>query len=215
VADDPRTPPPRDTRVPTAVLALIALLVVAGAFVAGRMRPFDPSLPPISSSAIDIHPTPNVIVAIRDLARLETVSYHIERVIEAADEQSHLFGLLRSKDALMLVAVGDVVAGVDLGKIGDADIVVDWPKRSVRVHLPPPEIFSVTLDNARTHVVTRTTDTLANRREDLEGVARSDAESSMRKAAADTGILDRAKTSAERSVRALLRALGFETVTLE
>jgi len=201
--------------VPTAVLALIAILVVGGAFAAGRMHPFEPTLPPISTSVVDIHPTPNVILEIRELSRLETASYHMERVIEAADEQSHLFGLLRSKDALMLVAVGEVVAGVDFQKVSDADIAVDWPKKSVRVHLPAPEIFTVAIDNARTHVVTRNTDTLATRREDLEGTARADAEASMRKAAVDAGILDRAKTSAERSVRALLQALGFESITID
>jgi hypothetical protein len=217
---DPSDSPPsslsaRGGRVPTAVLAIVALVVVLGAFAVGRMHPFEPTLPPIGSSVVETRPSPNVILAIRDLARLETANYHIERVIELADQQSRLFGLLHAKDALMLVAVGDVVAGVDLTKIGDADITADWAKRSVHVKLPPPEVFSVTLDNARTHVVTRTTDTLANRREDLEGVARTNAEASMRTAAIDAGILDRARTSAQHAVTELLRALGFETVTVD
>jgi hypothetical protein len=194
--------------------ALLAALTL-GAFFLGRCHPFGDSLPPESSSVVTVQPSPNVILAVRELARLETTDYHVERVIELADEQVHLFGLVRAKDALLLVAAGDVVAGVDLRKIGDADLVVDWPRRQVRVRLPAPEIFSVAIDNARTHVVTRTTDTLATRKEELEGHARSEAESSMRQAALEAGVLPRAKVAAERAIAELLRGLGFEKVTFE
>ena len=61
----------------------------------------------MSSSSIEVRPTPNVIVAVHDLARLETADYHIERVIELADEQSRLFGLLRAKDALLPLDLGE------------------------------------------------------------------------------------------------------------
>jgi hypothetical protein len=215
VAPNPARPE-RAVPVATLIALLAVLLVIAvGAFYVGRARPFEPKLPPMSSSSIEVRPTPNVIVAVHDLARLETAEYHLERVIELADEQSRLFGLLRAKDALLLVAVGDVVAGVDLAKVGDADIVIDWPKRSVRIHLPAPEIFSVAIDNTRTRVVSRETDTLATRKEELEGRARSEAETSMRQAATEGGILDRAKKAGDRAVRDLLHALGFEAIEID
>jgi len=43
-------------------------------------------------------------VAVRDLARLESVAYHVERVIDVRDKQSLLFGLLKTEDAILLVA---------------------------------------------------------------------------------------------------------------
>ena len=196
------------------IVAAAALLALA-AFFLGRATLFDPHLPSMSSSAIEVKPTPNVIVAVRDLARLETADYHIERVIELADAQSRFFGLLRAKDALLLVAVGDVVAGIDLAKLADSDVTVDWPKHAVRIHLPAAEVFSVAIDNARTHVVSRETDAFATRQEALEGRARSEAEGSMRAASIEAGVLDRAKASGERAVRDLLRALGFETITFD
>jgi hypothetical protein len=198
-----------------APFAALLVALIFGAFFLGRCHPFGDRLPPESSSIVTVQPSPNVIMAVRELARLETTDYHVERVIELADEQVHLFGLVRAKDALLLVAAGDVVAGVDLRKIGDADLVVDWPHRQARVHLPDPEIFSVTIDNARTHVVTRKTDTLATRKEELEGHARSEAESSMRQAALEAGVLPRAKVAAERAIAELFRGLGFEKVTFE
>jgi hypothetical protein len=56
---------------------------------------------------------------------------------------------------------------------------------------------------------------LAARNEQLEGEARRAAEEQMRKAAIDEGILDRARTSAERTLRALLRPMGYEKVDID
>jgi hypothetical protein len=197
--------------VPWLTAALIASALAA--FFVGRRSA--ETVPSASSSVITVSPSPNVILAVRELARLETMDYHVERVIELADEQERLFGLVHAKDALLLVAAGDVVAGVDLTKLSDADFTVDWPSRRAHVRLPEPEIFAVTIDNARTHVVTRSTDTLATRREELEGHARREAETTMRQAALEAGVLPRAKTAAARAVAELLRGLGFTVIIFE
>ncbi len=204
----------RPARTRVALLGALVVASVLAAFFLGRAD-LGWTLPPASSSAITVRPSPNVILSVRELARLETVDYHVERVIELADEQEHLFGLVHAKDAILLVAAGDVVAGVDLTKLADTDVVTDWPNRRARVRLPEPEIFSVTIDNARTHVVTRTTDTLAERKEALEGNARAEAESSMRKGALEAGVIDRARAAGERAVREVLRGLGFEEIAFE
>jgi hypothetical protein len=75
-------------------------------------------------------------------------------------------------------------------------------------------VTSSTLDEHATHIYTRSTDVLANRNEQLEGEARRQAEEQMRKAAVDGGILVRARASADRTLRALLRSLGYEQVTI-
>ena len=159
--------------------------------------------------------TPSVVMAVRDLSRLESASYHVSKVIELTDEQSRLFGLVEAKDAILLVAEGDVVAGVDLSKVTDADVRVDAAHGSVRVRLPPPEVLSSSLDEGHTHVYERTTDVLASRNEQLEGKARQEAERQMRLGAIDAGLLTRARSSAERVVRGLLHALGFEVVEID
>jgi hypothetical protein len=64
-------------------------------------------------------------------------------------------------------------------------------------------------------VYSRSTDLLARRNEQLEGDARRTAEEQMRKAAIDEGILERARTSAERTLGALLRELGYPNVEID
>jgi hypothetical protein len=162
----------------------------------------------------DVHPTPSVIVAVRDLARLESTEMHVEKVIDLTDRQERLFGLVQVQDAILLVAAADVTAGVDLSEIRDEDVVVDHERHRVTITLPQPRVFSARLDNENTYVHTRQTDTLARRREDLETRARQEAERAMEAAALDAGLLARAKTNASRTVEALVRSLGFEHVTV-
>jgi hypothetical protein len=181
---------------------------MGAAFFAGHFQEED-------AKGVQVRGTPGVVIAIRDVAKLEATSFHIEKVVEASDEQEHLWGMVQAKDALLLVAVGDVVAGVDLSKVRDEDVHIDPAKHSVHVRLPPPEVISSTLDERATHVYSRSTDVLAERNEQLEGEARRRAEQQMRKMAIDQGILDRARTSADRTLRALLRSLGFEDVDVE
>jgi hypothetical protein len=93
-------------------------------------------------------------------------------------------------------------------------VVADPAARTLRVRLPAPEVTSSTLDERATHVYSRSTDLLAERNEQLEGSARRLAEEQMRKAAIDGGILARARASADRTLRALLRSLGYEVVEI-
>ena len=158
---------------------------------------------------------PDVVTMVRELARLEGVSYHVERVVDLKVEQRRLFGLLPADDAILLVASGEVIAGVDLGKLQADDVVVAPERRSVTIHLPPAEVFSTRLDNARTYVHTRKTDLLAQRNEALESQARQAAEQTLRAAAEESGIVRRAEESVGRTVRSLVRSLGYEDVRID
>jgi hypothetical protein len=160
-------------------------------------------------------PLPDVITQVRELSRLEGVSYHVERVVDLKDKQQALFGLVTAEDAILLVASGDVTAGVDLGKLGPGDVSVSPDRHSVTLHLPPAEIFSARLDNDRTYVHTRKTDVLAERKESLETDARRAAEQTLRSAAEEGGIEKRAEESVARTVRSLVRSLGFTDVHVD
>jgi hypothetical protein len=158
--------------------------------------------------------TPDVITAVRDLARLETASYHLERVIDLRDRQQVFFGLTQAEDGILLVAAADVTAGVDLTKMRDGDVVVDPDARIATITLPEPEIFSAALDNDNTYVHTRDTDTLARRDPHLETRARREAERNLRDSAIEGGILERARGNAETSVSTLVRSLGYDTIQI-
>jgi hypothetical protein len=170
------------------------------------------TLPPVSSVSSVVRPLPSVLLSVRDLARLESVSFHMERVLDLTEKQSRLFGLIQSEDAILLVAVADVTAGVDLGKLGANDVEVDRKERRVRIQLPPAEIFHTELDNQRTYVHTRKTGLLAHRQEALEARARSEAERALLDAAREAGILPRAEENARRAVDRLVRSLGYDSV---
>jgi hypothetical protein len=189
------------------VVAAIALLAGAAVMVVRAIKP-------VPAQKIEIQGAPDVVLAMRDLSKLETESYHLEKVVQISDKQEAAFGLLEAEDALLLVAVGDVVAGIDFGKLESTAIKSDWAKRSVSIVLPAPEVFSSKLDSAQTKVFSRKTDALAKRDETLESKARMYAEQSMQKAAVDAGVLDRARTHAEKTVRATLGALGFQQIEI-
>jgi hypothetical protein len=158
---------------------------------------------------------PDVITQVRELARLEGVSFHVERVVDLKDAQRTLFGLMPANDAILLVASGEVIAGVDLAKLQPEDVVVSSDRQSVTIHLPPAEVFSARLDNERTYVHTRKTDLLAQRKESLETQARLAAEQTLQEAAEDEGIKQRAQESVARTVKSLVRSLGFSEVRVD
>ena len=156
-----------------------------------------------------IIPDPVTIVRqVRSLSRLETSSYTIEKVITAESGQTTLAFLFG--DRLILVARGQVIAGVDLGKMGDGDIRIAG-EGMVVVTLPPAEIFVATLDNQKSYVVDRDT-ALIGLNPALETEARQAAEEEILQAALEDGILQMAQRNAETYVRQLILALGFREV---
>jgi hypothetical protein len=160
------------------------------------------------------HPTPTLIAdpqtiirQVQSLSRLETASYTIEKVITAESGEGPLGFLFR--DRLLLVAQGQVIAGVDLTRLGPDDIRVSG--MSVFVTLPAAEVFVATLNNEATYVYDRQT-ALLGQQVDLETLARQEAETRILQAALEDGILDLAQRNAELTVAGLLRGLGFEEV---
>ncbi len=191
-----------------------ALLLAAAAFVASSLVTcaFHLAAPADEEPATVVRPTPNVIVAVRDLARLESAEYHIERVVDLRDRQERLFGLVQAEDAILLVAAGEVTAGVDLTLLRDGDVVVDPEAGTARITLPAPRVLSTRLDSDRTYVHSRQTDALARRSETLETRARQEAERTLTDAAVEAGILDRARNNAEQTIVVLVRSLGYDDV---
>jgi hypothetical protein len=200
-----------------ALLTVAALFVTFAAFAGSALTTLAYQLiagRPLAASTTttEIRTGNAVISAIRDLATLESASYHMERVIDVKDRQSHLFGLFESQDAILLVAAADVVAGIDLQSMRDGDITVDDVRHTAWITLPQPIILSSRLDNASTYVHTRKTDQLALPGQTLETRARQIAEQTLRDAALEAGILERARGNAAVTIKTLLHSLGFAQV---
>jgi hypothetical protein len=186
--------------------------VLLGALGSWSVAPKLPSVPPFSSSVTVVRPTSSVLAKIQDMKRLESVTFHMERVIDLSEKQSQLFGLIQTEDAILLIAAADVRAGIDLAKLGPSDVVVDIEKRTAKITLPPGEILGSALDTERTYVHTRKTGVLARRRENLETRARQEAERTLVEAAREAGIIARAEENATRTVDGLVRSLGYDRV---
>lgn len=193
-------------------LGALGLVVVLAGGVGWLLHSLSATAPP--PVVHTVRPMPNVVTAIRDLSRLETTSYHVERVVDLTETQERLFGLVEAEDALLLVAAGDVIAGIDFGKLEDEHVDADWEQKRVTLTLPPPEILTSRLDNEHTYVHTRDTDLLADRNERLETKARNEAERLIVEAAHEAGVLKRARDNARRTVDSLVRSLGFEEVEI-
>lgn len=193
-------------------IPLVLLTAMGAAAVTATLR--FPTIPPPSTRTITVRETPDVLRAVQDLARLETVSFHMERVVDLRETQTHAWGLVEAQDAILLVAVGEVVAGVDLSGLRAGDVTHDVAASRVTLTLPHATVFSSRLDGDRTYVYRRDTDLLARRQERLETLARRDAERSIGAAALESGILARAEANAERTLRGLVRAMGVREVLI-
>jgi len=161
------------------------------------------------------HPTPTILPSpltiirdIRSLARLETIQFTIEKVITAESGQGPLGALFGDK--LILVAHGNVIAGMDLSKVGAGDVeVLDG---ILYVTLPEPEIFVTDLDNEKSYVYDRDTGLLTKGDINLESSARLAAEKEIEKAAVDDNVLELARQNSETYLSRLLESLGYSEV---
>jgi hypothetical protein len=146
-----------------------------------------------------------VIQEIRQISRLETTTYTIERVIEAKQSDPNWPDWLRG-DRLLLIARGTVVGGVDLGQLQPSDVVVAPDGQSVTITLPPVQIFNRNsiLNNAKTRVYDRQTGILAAPGQDLETQARQAAEGQLLQAACEEGIMQHATDDSREAVSKML-----------
>lgn len=168
-------------------------------------------------------PTPTIrdwggaIQQMKNLNRLETQRFSIERVVEASTARGDALDMFLG-ERLLLIASGDVVAGVDLSKLTDRDVIISPDGASVTLTLPASEIFSARLDNERTRVYDRQTRLITQltggQNPNLETQARQEAERQILAAACENGIMQRAAEEAKRSMEQFLRMLEFENVTV-
>jgi hypothetical protein len=153
-----------------------------------------------------------VIKQVRSLARLETASYTIEKIIDAKTNDTNALQKFLFGDQLLLIAHGQVIAGLDLSLLSEKEIKVG--EKSVEITLPPAQVLVTSLDNSQTKVYDRKQGVLRQNDTELEATARAEAEKSIRTAACTSGILDTANENAKRQLTSLLTGLGFETVTI-
>jgi hypothetical protein len=205
----------------TIILLLILVAVVGGGLLvilsvrqvtqplAEAERTLQRQFEQIRNPTPTIEPDPVTIVReVRSLSRLETAAYTVEKIITAETRQGPFAFLIG--DRLILVAHGQVIAGVDLDALEESDITVG-EGGVVDITLPEAEVFVTTLDNEQSYIFHRDTGVIGMNVE-LETDARRAAEEEILNAALEDGILDMAQRNAESYIRHLVLTLGFREV---
>jgi hypothetical protein len=206
----------RSAAFPALILGIVLGLLVALVAVPAAVRHVGASMRNRISlaflgrhDAIDIS-QPTVIASIQRLARLESVVYTMDKVVEGDRTSQYLPDILTG-DKLLMVVHGQAVAGVDLSQVQAGNVQIDG--RSIALTMPAAELLSVSLDNSKTRVYSRITGLLVPADPNLESEVREKAEADLRQSALDSGILTTAEGNARATLTTMLHSLGFQQIT--
>ena len=196
----------------TLVLALV--IVVLGVALGVGLARFGSSLPIVGPLLGEKPPRtttgPVVVEGIQELDQLATVRW-TESVPVTRETGGDILDRLLSGEKVIVIATGEVEAGVDLGDIDKDQVSVNGD--SVTIDLPEPEILSASLDEERTRVYDRDFSPLNVRPDDdLVERARLRAVEKIEDAARENKILATAERNAEDGIRAFVTTLGFDEV---
>ncbi len=157
----------------------------------------------------------DVVLGIRQLNELATVEYTTQ-VVVTVEENPRILRLLPSPDfltgeQLIVVAEGEVEAGIDLGELGEDEVRVAG--ETVIVELPDARILGTSLNEDGTRLYDRDRGLLRIRGNDeLIDAAREKAEDRVLDVARENGILEKAQDNAEDSIGGLATSLGYQRV---
>jgi len=199
--------------IPVLLIALLAGVLFGGAILAFFLHEakhgiWDRVASALSGRTLSIDTSqPTVVNEVRRLSRLESVSYTMDKMV-SGDREGRVLPMFLTGDRILLEVHGEAIAGVDLGQLEADDVRVNG--KSVFIHLPPAQIFTVALDDTKTHVYARETGILVPVDPSLEGEVREHAVENLRQSALQAGILGKAQQNACATVTKLLLGLGFE-----
>ncbi len=156
---------------------------------------------------------PPVVLQVRAIADLSTVTSYMSTVVEA--QKARVGNVIVER--LLLVACGRVKAGIDLSKLRDEDLQISPDGKTVTVRLPKAELQDVYLidDSTQpctTRVYDRTNLIILSPTLELEGQAREQAVKAVREMAIQSGMLREANRNARAIIERVLLAAGFEKV---
>lgn len=198
-------------------LILAVAIIVVGVTLGLGLARYGSALPllgPIFGEArTQTTTSPVVVEGVRDLDQLATVRW-TESVVVTKETGGNAIKKTLTGEKVVLVAKGEVEAGVDLSSLKRDDVQVE--DNRVQIKLPDPEILGSSLDEENTRLYDRDQGLLRLRPDDeLVEEARTDAEDEILAAAQKNGILDTAEQNAESSIRAFVTTLGFDEVEFE
>jgi len=199
------------------VLVLLLGAACTGVFVhqarqgiAGRLASM------ITGRPLNVVSAPMVVEKVQRLNRLESVVYSLDTVVEG-DKPSAILPDALAGDRLLMIVHGQTIAGIDMSQLKPEDVQITEGagERSIKLVLPPSQVFITSIDNAHTRVYSRDTGLFVSADPNLESETRTKAQQMLQQAALTDGILDAATKNARATVTAMLEGLGFEHVEVK
>ena len=154
-----------------------------------------------------------IVTRIQELSRLETASMRVMHVSTIRQSRGVIPDRLAG-DEITFLAVGDVIAGIDLERLEREHIELE-PDGTLVIQLPPAELLVSRVDNRQSRVMNRKTGMFRKQDTQLEGRIRAYAETEIRREATRRGILTLATRNGQKRMADLLNALGFERIRFE
>jgi hypothetical protein len=187
-------------------LALIAFLAFAGLAVGcvfalaqtGFLAAITGTTPVVNRGAV-------ILERVQALSLLTTTRYNYSLTITSQRDMPGILAALYG-ESLLFVAVGHVVAGVDLSQLTVRDVVEG--DGVITIMLPPAALQDCFLNDQESYVVRRDTGIFANPSPDLDNSARRYAVEQLRTAALENGIIANAEAQARLVVTELVETLA-------
>jgi hypothetical protein len=168
---------------------------------------------------VDDRTGPVVLQSVQDLSNYVAAKGNFQVVVDYKEDRAYVPDFISSYHALF-VAYGSVNAYVDFSTLAQDAIKVSADGKEVTVTLPEPQLTEVTLDVNKSHVYSLDEGILEN----LQGLISNDlsrqgklyqlAVEKIQEAAAQSGLIDRARENTENQLKAMLTALGYTRVNI-
>lgn len=171
-----------------------------------------PTPRPTNTPAPTPTPTPTpILIDFEELGKLVTIRYKLQTISVVEEKEDRWIERLFGENKVVLVATGEVMAGVDVTLLAEEDVAVSGT--TVRLIMPSAEIIGVRLIPGESWVYDRKLNILKPNWQ-LELQAQEQAERSLHNWSVDNGILDQAEEVFTSRIEAFLRRLGFIEVTI-
>lgn len=186
------------------ILLIAAMSLSLGATLGLKLSNFSPVPAVIAAlpERIDVS-RPSVVTEVRSLGQLVTYSMEQEKIIESGTWGGNALQRAWYKDHILFIASGTVVAGFDLQALPQKSVVET--SDMITVDLGSPKLMFSRIDNEKSKVYEREVGLFNSPDLHLESRTRQKAEETLRNAACQNGILQKAGESGQRVVETLLK----------
>lgn len=202
-------------KVMAGALVVVALLVVAGKVGLDFLPSFSN---PFGTETVE-REHPALLQSLQDVSRYQAATGNFQVIVDTEKDAKFLPSVIRG-ERTVYVAAGSVDATVDFSALDERSIQASEDRRSVTVTLPAPTLSEPRIDPEESQVVSRQRGLL-----DRIGSVFSDtptserpyllaAEGKMRAAANESDLRARAEQNTRTFLENMLRALGYQNVTV-